>query len=222
MRDMRTIRRGVLFAIIMILSLNLLVFVLALVAIVLFPSLPTGDLAMPMVATAVLPATLGAIMLAAITAAMMSTVDSLLIVAGSALSVDIYQNLINPKVSPGRRLWVGRLGILVVGSVPVLLLLGGVGEGELVQFIVLLFTALMAAAFVMPVVGGIVWRRATKEGAAAAMVGGVAATFLWEVFGAPSVEPVLSGFLVSAALFVLVSLVTPPPPAGALAPYFDT
>jgi len=220
MKDMRTIRRGVLFAIIMILAINLLVFVLALVAIVLFPNLPTGDLAMPMLATAVLPATLGALMLAAITAAMMSTVDSLLIVAGSALSVDIYQNLINPDVSPGRRLWVGRLGILVVGSVPVLLLRGGVGEGELVQFIVLLFTALMASAFVMPVVGGIVWKRATKEGAGAAMVGGVAATFAWEVFGPSAVEPVLLGFLVSATLFVLVSLATPPPPSSALDPYF--
>jgi Na+/proline symporter len=221
MKDMRTIRRGVLFAIIMILGINLLVFVLALVAIVLFPMLPTGDLAMPMLASAVLPATLGALMLAAITAAMMSTVDSLLIVAGSALSVDIYQNLIDPDVSPGRRLWVGRLGILVVGSVPVLLLLGGVGKGELVQFIVLLFTALMAAAFVMPVVGGVVWKRATKEGAGAAMVGGVAATFLWEAFGTQAVEPVLSGFLASATLFVLVSLATPPPPSRALEPYFD-
>lgn len=221
MKDMRTIRRGVLFAIVMILCINLLVFVLALTAIVLFPSLPTGDLAMPMVATAVLPATLGAIMLAAITAAMMSTVDSLLIVAGSALSVDIYQNLINPDVSPARRRWVDRLGIVVVGSVPVLLLLSGVGEGELVQFIVLLFTALMAAAFVMPVVGGVVWRRATKEGAAASMVGGVTATFLWEAFGAASIEPVLCGFLVSAALFVGVSFSTAPPPPGALEPYFD-
>ena len=222
MKDMATIRRGVLFAIIMILVLNLLVFMLALCAIVLFPELPTGDLAMPMVATAVLPVTLGAIMLAAITAAMMSTVDSLLIVAGSALSVDIYQNLIDPDVTPERRMWIGRLGILVVGSVPVILLLSGVGEGELVQFIVLLFTALMAAAFVMPVVGGVVWRRATKQGAAAAMIGGVAATFLWELFGAASVEPVLSGFLVSAALFVGVSLVTAPPPEHALRPYFDT
>jgi len=221
MKDMRTIRRGVLFAIVTILSLNLLVFVLALSAIVLFPNLPTGDLAMPMVATAVLPATLGAIMLAAITAAMMSTVDSLLIVAGSALSVDIYQNLIDPEASPARRMWVDRLGIVVVGSVPVALLLSGVGEGELVQFIVLLFTALMAAAFVMPVVGGVVWRRATKEGAAAAMVGGVAATFLWEAFGAASVEPVLCGFLVSATLFVSVSLLTPPPPPSAIEPYFD-
>jgi len=221
MKDMRTIRRGIFFAIIMILALNLLVFMLALAAIVLFPELPTADLAMPMVATAVLPTTLGALMLAAITAAMMSTVDSLLIVAGSALSVDIYQNLVHPDVTPERRRWIDRIGILVVGSVPVMLLLSGIGEGELVQFIVLLFTALMAAAFVMPVVGGIVWRRATKQGAAAAMVGGVAATFTWEIFGDPAVEPVLLGFLVSATLFIGVSLITPPPPKTALAPYFD-
>jgi len=221
MKDMRTIRRGVLFAIVMILGLNLLVFVLALSAIVLFPELPTGDLAMPMVATAVLPAAMGAVMLAAVTAAMMSTVDSLLIVAGSALSVDIYQNLIDPSASPRRRKWVDRTGIMVVGSVPVALLLSGVGEGELVQFIVLLFTALMAAAFAMPVVGGILWRRATKQGAVAAMLGGVTATFLWEVLGDPAVEPVLPGFAASALLFVLVSLATPPPPETALRPYFD-
>lgn len=221
MKDMRTIRRGILFAIVMILGLNLLVFVLALSAIALFPTLPTGDLAMPMVATAVLPAVLGSVMLAAITSAMMSTVDSLLIVAGSALSVDIYQNLIDPDVAPERRLWVDRLGILVVGTIPVVLLLSGVGEGELIQFIVLLFTALMAAAFVMPVVGGILWKRATRQGAASAMVGGVVATFGWEIFGPASVEPVLCGFLVSAALFIGVSLATPPPPDSALAPYFD-
>jgi SSS family transporter len=222
MKDLRTIRRGVLFAIVMILALNLIVFLLGLVAIVLFPALPTGDLAMPMIATAVLPATLGALLLAAITAAMMSTVDSLLIVAGSALSVDLYQNLVHPDVTPARRLWIDRIGILVVGTVPVALLLSGFGEGELVQFIVLLFTALMAAAFVMPVVGGVLWRRATRQGAAAAMVGGVAATFAWEVFGDPAVEPVLAGFLASAALFVGVSLATPRPPATALAPYFDS
>ena len=222
MRDMRTIRRGVLFAIVMILALNLLVFVLALSSIVLFPSLATGDLAMPMVATAVLPATLGAIMLAAITAAMMSTVDSLLIVAGSALSVDIYQNLIHPEASTARRLWVDRIGVFLVGSPPVELLHSGAGEGDLVQFIVLLFTALMAAAFVLPVVGGVLWPRATKQGAASAMIGGVAATFAWEVWGAPSVEPVLCGFLVSAALFFGVSLLTPEPPRAALEPYFQT
>jgi len=53
------------------------------------------------------------------------------------------------------------------------------------------------------------------------MVGGVAATFVWEAYGLASVEPVLCGFLVSATLYVLVSLLTPPPPEQALAPYFD-
>jgi SSS family transporter len=220
MKDMPTIRRGILFAIVVVTGINLVVFVIALAAIVLFPQLPTGDLAMPMVATAVLPPTLGAIMLAAITSAMMSTVDSLLIVAGSALSVDIYQNLIHPEVTPGRRLLVDRAGIVIVGSIPVLLLLSGVGEGELVQFIVLLFTALMAAAFVMPVVGGLLWRRATREGAAASMIGGVGVTFLWEIFGSEAIDPVLPGFLASAVLWVMVSLLTPPPPASAVEPYF--
>jgi Na+/pantothenate symporter len=220
MKDMATIRRGVLFAIVMILLLNLTVFMLGLAAIALFPELSTGDLAMPMVATAVLPATLGAVMLAAITAAMMSTVDSLLIVAGSALSVDIYQQLA-PDVPPARRRVIDRIGILVVGTVPLLLLLTGIGEGELIQFIVLLFTALMAAAFVMPVVGGMLWRRATKQGAAASMIGGVAATFAWELFGPQSIEPVLPGFLTSAVLFIGVSLATAPPPPHALAPYFE-
>jgi len=220
MRDMRTIRRGVLFAIVVVTALNLIVFMIALAAIVLFPALPTGDLAMPMVASAVLPPLLGAVMLAAITAAMMSTVDSLLIVAGSALSVDLYQNLIHPEASRRRRLVVDRLGIVVVGSAPVVLLLSGVGEGQLVQFIVLLFSALMAAAFVMPVVGGVFWRRATREGAAASMMGGVAVTFLWKAYGLASIDPVLPGFLASALLMVGVSLATPPPPESAVAPYF--
>lgn len=220
MKDMRTIRRGILLAIVLITSINLMVFVLSLVAVVLFPALPTGDLAMPMLARTVLPPFLGGIMLAAITSAMMSTVDSLLIVAGSALSFDIYKNLVDPGVSASRRRIIDRLGIVVVGVVPVLLLLSGVGEGELVQFIVLLFTALMASSFFIPVVLGVYWRRATREGAAAAMIGGVTMTFAWEFFGSEAIDPVLPGFLLSAALMILVSLLTPPPPASATAPYF--
>lgn len=220
MRDLRTVRRGVLLAIVAATGLNFLVFILALAAIAFFPALPTGDLAMPLIARAALPPLLGALLLAAITAAMMSTVDSLLIVAGSALSKDIYQNLIHPESGERRRLAVDRLGVVLAGSVPVVLVLAGVGEGELVQFIVLLFTALMGAGFFMPVVGGVFWRRATREGAAAAIVGGVATTFAWKAWGAASLDPVLPGFLVSATLLIGVSLVTPRPPVEALEPYF--
>ena len=64
------------------------------------------------------------------------------------------------------------------------------------------------------------WRRATREGAAAAMVGGVTTTFLWKALGPSALDPVLPGFLVSAFLWWSVSLLTPPPPPEAVAPYF--
>ena len=85
---------------------------------------------------------------------------------------------------------------------------------------VLLFTALMASSFFIPVLLGIYWWRATREGAAAAMAGGVTITFLWEFFGSEAIDPVLPGFLASAFLMIVVSLVTPPPPQSAIAPYF--
>ncbi len=221
MKDMATIRRGVLVAISVATGLNLLVFVLALTSIVLFPDLPSGDQAMPRLITAALPPLLGSILLAAITAAMMSTVDSLLIVAGAALSKDIYQSLLGrDRVDERRRLWIDRLGIVLVGVTPVVLLLLGIGEGELVQFIVLLFTALMAACFFVPVVAGVYWKRATREGAVAAMLGGLTATFAWKLWGPADIDPVLPGFLCSAVLLVIVSRLTPEPPAEALAPYF--
>jgi SSS family transporter len=220
MKDMRTIRRGVLLTIVLVTGINLTVFMLSLIAVVLFPALPTGDLAMPMITRAVLPPVLGAVLLAAIAAAMMSTVDSLLIVAGSALSHDIWRSLIDSNVSARRSAWINRAGILIVGITPLLLVLSGVGRGELVQFIVLLFTSLMASSFFVPVVFGIYWRRATRQGAIAAMLGGVTATFLWKLFGAESIDPVLPGFIASLLLMVTISFATPPPPPAATRPYF--
>ncbi|HVS64565.1 MAG TPA: sodium:solute symporter family protein [Thermoanaerobaculia bacterium] len=220
MKDLTTIRRGVLLAIVVTTVMNLMVFVLALCAIVLFPSLATGDLAMPMVARAVLPPLLGALLLAAVTAAMMSTVDSLLIVAGSALAHDIVGTLAPRFVARHSHVWIARCGVVATGLVPLGLLASGVGEGELVQFIVLLFTALMASSFFAPVVLGVLWKRATRQGAMSAMVLGVSSAFAWELWGSEAVDPVLPGFVVSMTAMVTVSLLTDPPPQSALAPYW--
>jgi len=70
-------------------------------------------------------------------------------------------------------------------------------------------------------VGGVLWRRANKQEAIAAMLGGIAAVALWRGYGHPDIDPVVPGFLASAALFVLVSLGTHPPPAHAVAEVFD-
>ena len=176
MKDMRTIRRGVLLAIATTTIMNLGIFILALTSIVLFPDLSTGDLAMPMVAREVLPPILGALLLAAITAAMMSTVDSLLLVASSALLYDLIGSGRRARgakpLSATTTAWLNRVGVTLVGVIPLLLILSGVGKGELVQFIVLLFSALMAASFFAPVVIGVYWRRANAPGALASMAVG--------------------------------------------------
>ena len=221
MKDMRTIRRGILLTIVMVCTINLLVFVLALAGIAVFPSLPTGDMAMPLIAHALLPPILGAILLAAVTAAMMSTVDSLLLVAGSALSEDIYNNVLSPGTSSEKKLVIARFGIFIVGILPLFITISGVGEGELIQFIVLLFAALMASSFCIPVVGGVLWKRATREGAIASMIGGVTVTLLWKFFGIPFIDPVVPGFVCSLILMILVSISTPPPPPQAISPFFN-
>jgi Na+/proline symporter len=221
MRDMRTIRRGIFFTIILVSGINLLVFLLGIASISLFPNLPTGDLAMPLVAKAMLPPFIGTLMLAAITSAMMSTVDSLLLVAGSALSEDIYQTFFSPNSTQKQKLKIARIGIFIVGVIPLILVLSGVGKGELIQLIVLLFTALMASSFFMPVIGGLYWKRATKEGAIAAMIGGLLMTAIWKLFGSTGLDPVLPGFLFSGFLLVVVSLATAPPPEQAITPYFS-
>ena len=228
MRDQRSIRRGLLLAMAVATGVNLLVFLMALASVGLFPILPSSDRAMPIMASYALPPVLGTILLAAIVSAIMSTVDSLLLVAGSALSHDLL-GVFRPRTSAAARLRAARFGILAVGSAPLALILSGVGEGELVQYIVLLFTAIMASAFFVPVVVGVLWRRLTREGALAAMLGGVAAVFLWQAdllpwpgFGPEQIHPVAPGVVVSLLLGVTVSLLTPKPPETTLVPYFSS
>lgn len=222
MKDMPTIRKGIGFVIILVGAAHSLVFILALGTRVLFPALNTGDNAMPVLATQALPVFLGTLLLVAVASAMMSTISSVLLVAGTALSHDIY-GTIRPHSSPSTRLMIGRIGTVIVGLVPLVMVLTGFGAGELVQFIVALFSALMGAVFLVPVVAGVLWRRATREGAIAAMLGGLAGTIGWRLYGdTATIDPVVPGFLASLTLMVVVSLLTPPPPEKATAPFFDT
>ncbi|MCE0485464.1 sodium:solute symporter family protein [Ornithinimicrobium sediminis] len=222
MKDMATIRKGVGFVIVLVGVAHSLVFILALGTRVLFPSLSTGDSAMPVLAVNALPLFLGTLLLVAVASAMMSTISSVLLVAGTALSHDIY-GTVRPHSSPARRLMIGRIGTVVVGLVPLAMVLSGFGAGELVQFIVALFSALMGAVFLVPVVAGVLWRRATREGAITSMVGGLLGTVGWRLFGdTATIDPVVPGFLASLGLMIVVSLLTPAPPLAATAPFFDT
>lgn len=63
----------------------------------------------------------------------------------------------------------------------------------------------------MPILGGLLWKRATGAGAVASMVVGAAAVLVaMGIFGVLANEPIYYGLVLSAVTFVVVSLLTRP------------
>ena len=165
---------------------------------------------MPQVATIFLPAGIAGVVISAAIAAMMSTADSQLLVATSALSEDIYHQLINKDAPQKKLLAISRIGTVIIGVIAFLLALGA---EEKVYWFVLYAWAGLGAAFGPGMVLSLWWKRTTKWGLFWGMIVGSSTTVIWHNI------PVLKDFvyeLVPAFLFalvtvVLVSLATEPP-----------
>ena len=160
-------------------------------------------------------------------AAALSTASGLLIVISSSIAHDIYGHILRPDASDQRRLLVGRItiffGVLVAGYF-------GINPPGFVAEVVAFAFGLAAASFFPVLVLGIFWKRATREGAIAGMVCGLAFTAVCiglirsqQIFG--TAEPLMDSFfgvnaqgvgtigmLLNFAVTVAVSLGTPPPP----------
>jgi sodium/proline symporter len=165
---------------------------------------------MPEVAKLFLPAGIAGIVISAAIAAMMSTADSQLLVTTSALSEDIYHQLINKDASERRLLAISRVGTVVVGVIAFFLALKA---SEQIYWFVLYAWAGLGAAFGPGMVLSLWWKRTTKWGVFWGMVVGAVTTVVWHNV------PVLKDFvyeLVPAFVFalvtvVIVSLLTQPP-----------
>jgi sodium/pantothenate symporter len=134
------------------------------------PGIEVPDTVIPLVALQILPAWLAGIVLAAPLAAIMSTVDSLLILVSSSIVKDVYINYLNPSASEKtvKRISFGVTTIL--GSIVFLLALN---PPELLIFLNLFAFGGLEAAFIWPVVLGLYWSYGNKYGAIASMVSGI-------------------------------------------------
>ena len=167
---------------------------------------------------------LGSLFLIAMLSAIMSTVNSILLVTGGAFAHDLYKRLVNPRASQRRLVWVNRLSIVVLGLRAVLVrdaassATSRPSSIEQAKFI--------ASFFFVPVVLGLNWRRGTKEGAIWSMVAGFVGCLIWTFtlqrsFATHGIDSVEVGVVLSALTFILVSRLTPPTPAENLAIFFD-
>lgn len=164
-------------------------------------------------------------MLAAVLAAIMSTISSQLIVTSSALVEDLL-GIFGRRSSAAAELWFGRIGVLVVSVIAGLL---AIQRNSTILDLVGFAWAGFGSAFGPIVILSLFWRRLTAPGAIVGMVAGAVVAFVWgktdlgTLFGAldqPLYE-IIPGFLACLVLTIVVSLVTPPPSAEVLAE-FDT
>ena len=168
---------------------------------------------------------LGAVLVAAPFAAVMSTVDSFLLMISSGLVRDIYQRTINPRVSDRAVKRASYATTVIVGIVVTLL---ATRPPDFLQRIIVFTGSGFAATFLCPVMLGLYWKGMTRQGALSAMVGGftvMVGFFLPTLFGGSRIDllglhPNLWGLMVSFGLGFLVSKGTGPAPAHLVDRYF--
>jgi Na+/proline symporter len=162
-----------------------------------------------------LPAALGALLLAAIVAVIVSTADSYLLVPATCLVRDVYQRFLRPGAGEAELVGASRGAVVLLGVAA-----WGLTHGSDRFLAVALYAYTMYGAGITPsLLAAFLWPRATAAGAVASISAGIVVTVLWETAGGrivPGLETVYPALAASLAALVIGSLLTPPPPAERL------
>jgi sodium/pantothenate symporter len=171
------------------------------------PGIEIGDKVMPLISLEVLPPWLVGIVLAAPMAAIMSTVDSLLLLVSSTIVKDVYLNYMKPGASHEK---VKRLSIGITAVLGIIVFVMALNPPELIIWLNLFAFGGLEAAFIWPIIMGLYWKKGNKYGALASMFVGVgfyvaSDLFFPEPFGLHTIVLPTAAALI---VYVLVSLST--------------
>jgi sodium/proline symporter len=144
------------------------------------------------------------LVLAAVLAAIMSTMSSQLVVCSSALVEDLYR--VARKTPPADRTLVilGRSCVFIVAVVAAVL---AITPNDTILGLVGFAWAGFGAAFGPLILLSLFWRRLSAWGALAGMITGTVVVFVWPLLGTPVYE-LLPGFVIALVVSVVVSLFT--------------
>lgn len=152
------------------------------------------------------------IMLAAVLAAVMSTISSQLIVTSSALIEDLYKGIVKADASDKHYVFLGRMAVLVVSLVAIVL---AWPNDESILKIVSFAWAGFGASFGPIILLSLYWRKITATGALWGMVAGAITVMVWGNIAALSntLYEIVPGFIICWIVAYAVSLVTYKPNA---------
>ena len=147
-----------------------------------------ADQIVPMILQRGLNPFLASIFIAGIVAAGMSTIDGILVTTTGAVTRDIYQKLVNKNATDESVMKLSKVITVIIG---ILVICFGVFQpGSIFEINLFAFSGM--AIFVVPILFGIYWKKATAKGAIAAVVTGVISLLLFTLN--PSVKALALGF----------------------------
>ena len=145
----------------------------------LYPGLADHETIFPVISNNLFPPVISGLLLVVVLSAIMSTVDSLLLLASSAVVRDTYQKIMGSEESDERLSNYGKAFTVVIGIIAVVL---GVQEPRVIYDFVLASWSGLGSAFGPAVIGILYYKRITWLGVLCGMLGGFSASVVWLMF----------------------------------------
>ena len=162
---------------------------------------------MPVMTKALFPAWIAGILISGAIAAMMSTADSQLLVSTSAVSEDIYHQMINKKASQPRLVIISRVATFAVAAVAFVLAL--TAQDTVYKFVLYAWAGL-GASFGPALLLTLWWKKTTRWGVLAGMISGTLVVVLWKsVFNLSDyLYELIPGFFIAFLMIVIISILS--------------
>jgi solute:Na+ symporter, SSS family len=231
-RDVPSAKRGLLLGAALLALVYFCCLLTAISLSVLYPR-PSGEVEAEMLYLKVISDNVGPAMLALLTigfaAASMSCTDTFATSGASCISRDIIQRYLRPAATMKEMMLINRALVIAMIGIAAIISLNVYS----IMDAVIIATIIGTTSYFFPIIGGLYWKRATKEGALSALIIGGGTVILlisYELFWLrqplDTISPLLTehgvlvGLSLSALFFVGISLATKPTEDIRLAPFF--
>lgn len=174
----------------------------------LFPGLEDAETIFPVLSSELFPPLITGIMMVIVLSAIMSTVDSLLLLASSAVVRDTMQKILRSTKSDKTLAGYGKVVTILIGLIGMAF---AIEEVKLIFWFVLFAWSGLGAAFGPVIICMLYYKKTTMPGVAAGMLGGFLTSVIWVlVFKADAYDlyEMVPGFIVGITLTLLVSSMT--------------